>query len=132
MASRIEYIGSPEVRQRQPRREDLAKLVFIRLLSCPICAGRPVDPMHLRAGNRLLGKRAVGVGEKPDDVWTIPGCRTHHDEQHGMNELEFWRSHNIEPFAFALALHVAYEADDLERALSIVAEHRHRAMGITI
>lgn len=130
MASRIEYVGDQsETRQRQPRRKDGAYLLFLKLLSCPICGKKPVDPAHLRAGNRLLGKRAVGVGEKPDDAWANPLCRKHHDEQHATNELEFWRSHAINPFQFALALHAAYEADDLERAESIVVEHRMLAIG---
>lgn len=132
MASKIEYVGDP-TRQRQPRQKDDGYLAFVRKLSCPICAARPVDPAHIRVGNRLLGKRSVGVAEKSGDSWAVPLCRTHHDEQHAVgDELRFWASHNIaNPFQFALALHAAYDADDLERANSIVAEHRHLAMAIT-
>lgn len=134
MSYRIEYVGDP-TRQRQPRREDLAKLQFIRLLSCAICARRPVEAAHLRIHNRLLGKRQSGTAEKPDDIWTLPLCggpEGHHAEQHRIgDELRFWASHNIaNPFQFALALHAAYDADDLERANSIVAEHRHLCLGL--
>lgn len=129
MSHRIEYVGDQgRVRQKQPRQKDKPHLAFVRSLSCVVCGKKPVDPMHLRAGNRLLGKRAVGVGEKPDDRWVISGCRAHHDEQHGMNELEFWASHHINPFQLALALYAASVANDLELAESIVAEHRILAM----
>lgn len=133
MASRIEYIGDQgDTRQRQPRRKDGAKLIFIRLLSCPICGKKPVEAAHLRVACRLYGKRPVGTAEKPDDVWTSPLCPDHHREQHGLgDERVFWLDHNIaNPFALCLALHAAYEADDLERAEQVVAEHRNLAMGI--
>lgn len=132
MASRIVYTGDQEpTRQRQPRRKDEGYLDFVRKLSCPICGAKPVDPAHLRTANRLLGKRPVGVGEKNDDQYVLPLCRSHHDVQHGMNELEFWRSHNISnPFQFALALFACYVSKDMERAETVVAEHRLLAMGI--
>lgn len=133
MASRIEYIGDQgDTRQRQPRREDGAKLIFVRLLSCVICGRKPVEAAHLRVASRLYGKRGVGNSERPDDVWVAPLCAGHHrgnGGQHTMNELEFWRSHNIaNPFALCLAIHAAYEADDLARAEQVVAEHRILAM----
>lgn len=60
--------------------------------------------MHLKAGLLFYGKRDTGGGEKASDKWTLPGCRRHHDEQHDMDEMEFWRSHGIDPHLLALIL----------------------------
>lgn len=131
MAFRIvTKIEKPPPGRKRPRVVNNQHLAFIRKLPCVICATRPVDPAHLRAGCRLLGKRPVGVAEKPDDKWTIPACRNHHDEQHAMGELDFWKRYNIDPFQLALALYAASLAEDLDLAETIVAEHQMRAMGL--
>lgn len=130
MASRISYepIVGLVPRQRRPRIEDGQHLAFIRQLSCVICGATPCDPAHLRAGNLLIGKRAVGVAEKPDDVFCAPLCRHHHDEQHSMREIVFWRSYGIaNPWQLALALFAASVAKDIERAELILAQHRMSA-----
>lgn len=126
MASRIEYIPHEEpVRQRRPRQTDERHLRFIRKLPCAVSGMRPVDPAHLRAGCLLVGKRPVGVGEKPSDRWTIPLHRSEHDVQHRMNELAFWRYRGIDnPFQLALALFAASVAEDFELAENILAQHR--------
>lgn len=110
-------------RSRQPRVNSESHLAFIRQLPCVITGTRPVDPAHLRAGNRLLGKREVGVAEKADDKWTTPLSRAAHDEQHSMNELIWWRSYGIEnPWQLCLALWAC--SGDLEKGEAIVAQHR--------
>lgn len=125
MGSRIAYTGGATPRGREPRAKSLSHLAFIRSLPCVLCGILPVDPAHLRAGNPLYGKRPVGAGEKPDDIWTTPLCRKHHDEQHAGSEVYFWLHYGIDnPWALALALSAASIAGDLERAERIVAEHR--------
>jgi hypothetical protein len=44
------------------------------------------------------------MAEKPSDKWALPLCNRHHREQHSMNELEFWKSHGIDPFMLAIKM----------------------------
>lgn len=95
--------------QKQPRIKCESHLDFIRSLSCCVCLAPPPtggsnDPMHLKAGSLFYGKRDTGGGEKASDKWTLPGCRRHHDEQHNMDEMDFWRQHGIDPHLLALIL----------------------------
>lgn len=47
------------------------------------------------------------MGERPDDKWAVPMCRSHHrigrDSQHANNELQWWMSHGKNPFETAIA-----------------------------
>lgn len=96
------------LRQREPRVEDPAYLAYVRTLPCLICRRPGSDPAHLRTGSRQYGKPPTGMGEKPSDRWVLPLCRTHHDDQHRNNELEWWRRQGIpDPFAIAVALYAA-------------------------
>ena len=38
------------------------------------------------------------MAEKPSDKWAVPLCNRHHREQHGMNEMDFWKCNGINPF----------------------------------
>lgn len=96
-----------ELRQREPRVEDPAWLAEVRKMPCTICKRPGSDPAHIRAAAPQYGKRYTGKAEKPDDKWTLPLCRPHHDEQHSMNEIAFWSSYSIDPFALAIALYAA-------------------------
>ena len=93
-------------------------LKWLRTLPCVVCGKRGnIHAAHLRAASPRYGKLAVGIGQKPDDCWTIPLCLSHHllgeDAQHHHNELAFWRSHDIDPFALALSLWRASGDDEL-------------------
>lgn len=94
---------------RQPREENPAYLAYVRTLPCLVCARPgPNDPAHLRSAARQYGKRLTGMGEKPDDKWVLPLCRTHHEDQHRNNELRWWARMGFpDPFAVALALYVS-------------------------
>lgn len=109
---------------RSPREHDDPHLRLIRQLPCSIrgCRSSWIDAAHVRAGNLDIGKRHVGAAEKPSDSWTVPLCRVHHREQHSMGELEFWRSHGIDPFELALALS---EAADVEEGQTILWLTQH-------
>jgi hypothetical protein len=110
------------LRQKEPRKENPRHLAFVRMLPCAICGTYGVDPAHLRTGNRALKKPETGMGEKPSDMWTIPLCRSHHDEQHTGNETAFWQGKGINPFTLCMDL---YEATgDEERALAVLRSHR--------
>ena len=95
---------------RTPRIKSEGHLAFVRRLPCVCCiheigGTRAAEAAHVRAPSARHGKQMTGKGEKPDDRWTIPLCRVHHDEQHSMNELEFWQHFPIDPFLLALVLH---------------------------
>jgi hypothetical protein len=99
------------LRQRQPRIEDPAWLAVVRQMPCLVCGYPRSDPAHLRTKAPQYGKRECGMGEKPDDRWVLPLCRTHHDEQHRRNELAWWASKGIpDPFAVAIALYATRPA----------------------
>jgi hypothetical protein len=100
--------------QRQPRIEDPTYLAYVRTLPCVVCnkAG-PSDAAHLRSASLWYGKRQTGLGEKPDDKWTLPLCRYHHTEQHSGNELSWWARIGVgDPFAIAVTL---YESRPVRR-----------------
>jgi hypothetical protein len=94
--------------QRQPRVEEPAYLAYVRTLPCLICRRLGSDPAHLRAAAPQYGKRQCGMGEKPDDCWALPLCRTHHDDQHRINEMRWWARHGFhDPHAVAIALYAS-------------------------
>ncbi len=102
----------PELRQRQPRVTDPAFLKFVRTKPCCSCGKPPPSQAaHIRMANLTLGKRAVGVGERPDDKWSIPMCsRCHLGEQHRTGERLFWQRHRADPFQTAMNLYKEYQA----------------------
>lgn len=105
-------------KQRRPRERDEGHLAFIRLLRCCLCGAPGPDPAHIRSASNLHGKREVGGGEKPADKWTVPLCRTHHDEQHAAgDELKWWASKQIDPFGLALSLYAASGDDEIAEAI---------------
>jgi hypothetical protein len=109
--------------RKRPRVENRNHLAFIRKLPCVVCGTRRnVEAAHVRMGNPLYGKRQAGMAEKPDDKFSVPLCAAHHDEQHSMNEAEFWKALAIDPLRLALALFDS--TGDEERAEAIIRSHR--------
>jgi hypothetical protein len=101
-------------KQKRPRERDNNHLAFIRSLRCCICGAQGPDPAHIRSANPIYGKRETGGGEKASDKFTVPLCRTHHDEQHSAgNELTWWASKGIDPFGLALSLYAATGDDEI-------------------
>ena len=90
---------------RRPRVHSEKHLDFVRSLPCVVC-GDPTttEAAHIRFGFEAIGKRPVGIGEKPDDLWTVPLCSAHHRMQHQSNERNFWQAFNRDPILIALAL----------------------------
>jgi hypothetical protein len=105
-------------KQKRPRIEDKAHLAFIRTLRCCICGAPNPDPAHIRTASPVHGKRETGGAEKASDKWTVPLCRTHHDEQHAAGtELSWWASKGIDPFGLALALHSASGDEEIAEGI---------------
>ena len=95
-------------------------LDFIRSLPCVVCGNNiSTEAAHVRFGDRRAAKRPTGMGERPDDTWTVPLCGEHHREQHAMGEQRFWRLHGIDPIFVSLAL--ARAAGDYEAGAQIVS-----------
>jgi hypothetical protein len=110
--------------RRRPRIEDRNHLAFIRSLPCVVCGTRRnVEAAHVRLGSPLYGKRQAGMAEKPSDNFSLPLCPPHHDEQHAMNEADFWSALAVDPLKLALALFDA--TGDSERAEAIIHSHRN-------
>jgi hypothetical protein len=95
--------------QRQPRRHDPGYLRWLSKRPCCVCGtAPPSDACHIRFASLAYGKREVGMGEKPDDRWSLPMCRACHVKQHGMNEKDFWRERHILPLLLAQKFYSEY------------------------
>ena len=104
-----------ELRQRQPRVECEGYLTFIRNFPCCVCNMRqPSEAAHVKLACPTLGKRAVGMAEKPDDKWSVPLCsgchRTDNDAQHAGSEESFWIRTGKYPLQLAADLYARYLA----------------------
>jgi len=71
------------------------------------CGGR-IDPAHIRY-NDGPGRQNPGGARKNHDRHCNPLCRTHHDEQHRMNERTFWSRLGKDAYATAAAHYAAYQ-----------------------
>lgn len=95
------------MRIKHPRSHEMAHLRYIRQLPCVVCLNDiQTEAAHIRFGDMRAGKRYTGMGEKPDDKWTLPLCNAHHAEQHRVGEDHFWRKHGIDPLRTAAFLHM--------------------------
>ena len=107
-----------QLRQRQPRETDAKFLAFIRTLPCCACGIRyEVQAAHIRMGSVKHGKRQTGMGERPDDKWTLPICAHDHlngpQSIHRAGEEKFWQRIGIDPFALAIRLYADFKGERL-------------------
>ncbi|MGY3234458.1 hypothetical protein ACVMAJ_001348 [Bradyrhizobium sp. USDA 4448] len=89
-----------------PRKRSKAHLLFVRERPCLVCQQTPSDAHHLKfAQPRALGR-------KVSDEFTVPLCRTHHQElhRHG-NERAWWANLQIAPLPVAQGLWAASPAN---------------------
>ena len=110
-----------ELRQRRPRVKDADHLAWIRTLPCIVSGRRQgIEAAHIRYSDQRFAKRQVGIGEKPDDCWTVPlhheMHRTGSDAQHSSNERAWWRARGIDPVVVAAALY-SVSGDDMAARL---------------
>lgn len=104
------------------RIEDPRHLAFIRLLPSVVSGEYGCEACHIRAGSAVHKKVWTGAGRKPDDAWCLPLTPAEHRTQHSMDELAFWRSHEIDPFELAVRL---YEVSgDVQAAEQIIRKVR--------
>lgn len=90
---------------RRPREKSDNHLKFVRALPCVVCGNNiETEAAHVRFASDRAGKRSVGIGEKPDDKWTVPLCGAHHREQHHIGERRFWAQYGISPISVAAFL----------------------------
>lgn len=83
------------------RVEDPAHLAFVRTLPSIISGKMPCEACHIRTGSAKHRKKQTGIGQKPDDCWTLPMTPEEHRAQHSTNEMDFWRQFGIDPFDVA-------------------------------
>lgn len=117
-------VGRPSVKRR-PRDRNNDHLAFVRRLGCVVCGTHAnVEAAHVRMAFPLLGKRETGKGEKPDDRWSLPLCKRHHEHQHIDGEQDFWSRVNVNPCDLALAIWGCTGDDDT--AETIIRLQRER------
>ena len=108
---------------RQPRQKNEAHCNFIRQLPC-LCCGNNIqtEAAHVRFAERLVCKRQTGMQERPDDAFVVPLCGRCHQEQHKMNEREFWKRKGIDVIKACLALW--YWTGDADACAVVIAATR--------
>ncbi len=99
-----------QLRQRQPRIKDERFLTYIRGKRCCACGSLTnIQAAHLRGARPDLGKRPTGMGERPDDKWSIPLCSNCHLDSpaavHKIGEARFFEKMSFDPFELAVALY---------------------------
>lgn len=107
---------------KTPRERDDVHLMAIRQCLCVGCGSTDrVEAAHVRLASGAHNKKS-GMGEKPDDKWTVPLCQVCHRKQHNMGELTFHHDLGINPVLMAIELYAA--SPDIQAMRAIVARHR--------
>ncbi|MGH6725120.1 MAG: hypothetical protein ACREB8_01075 [Pseudolabrys sp.] len=114
------------LRQRRPRVQDAAHLAWIRTLPCLVTGRREgIEAAHVRYSDPRFAKRQAGIGEKPDDRWTVPlhheTHRTGPEAQHNSNERAWWVARGIDPVMVAAALYANSGDDDAAHQILLTA-----------
>lgn len=101
------------------RRHNEKHLAFIRTLPC-ICCGdnTATQAAHVRYSDARIAKTNPGVGQKPDDCFTLPLCQVCHSAQHRMNEPSYWARKNIDPVLVSLRLYSI--SGDVNEAMKVI------------
>jgi len=112
--------------QRRPRRGNEKHLQFMRSgRPCMICGDTNSEPHHIKfADARVLKPQSSNIGMKADDRFTVPLCRTHHEQAH-RGERKFFESYHTDAVLMALALHsISGDAEEADRLIMFAAASR--------
>src|SRR6516165_2535998 len=98
------------------RKRSKAHLAFVASQPCVICKASPCDAHHLKIA------QPRSLGRKVSDEFTVPLCRTHHQElhRHG-NEANWWADMQVAPLPVAKEL---WEVSPAHSASKSLALHR--------
>ncbi len=78
------------------RRRNKAHLAFVSEQPCLICNRTPCDAHHLKFAQPNT------LGRKVSDEFTVPLCRTHHNDLHrNGNEMAWWADLHVSPIEIA-------------------------------
>lgn len=82
-----------------PRRRSKVHLAFVRSQSCLVCRKSPADAHHLKFA------QSQTLGRKVSDEFTVPLCRSHHQDLHRYgDERAWWANMQILPLPIAKEL----------------------------
>ena len=127
---------------RSPRQIDKLYLETVRRLPCVICGfwdeEYPCHAAHIRYADDHACKPITGMGQKPDDRWTLPLCPDRFDHkgchmrQHSYgDERAWWREQRLDPIRICQELWDAYNAGPtkgrLERMQNVIFSQWWRA-----
>lgn len=106
---------------RNPRERDEEHLAAVRQCICLSCGKNPAgEAAHIRMASAVYGKRESGIGEKPDDKFTVPLCHECHMEQHAIGERPFFEAIGISPLSTAgLLYHVSPNVSAMRAACRV-------------
>ena len=108
--------------QKRPREHNQLHLRLIRSLPCLCCLDNiSTEAAHIRYSDSRIAKVNAGVGQKPDDKFTVPLCGECHRKQHSGSERKFWAAQGMDPILIALALYAARDTEEME--LIVRAQH---------
>ena len=81
------------------RKRSKVHLAFVASQRCVICKASPCDAHHLKIA------QPRSLGRKVSDEFTVPLCRTHHQELHREgNEANWWANMQVAPLPIAKEL----------------------------
>lgn len=104
--------------KHEPRERDEEHLELVRLCSCVGCGRRPAgEAMHIRLTR--FGKPITGMGLKPSDRYTLPGCHECHMTSHREGEVTYYEQLGIDPLKTADDLYAASPDGDKMEAVII-------------
>lgn len=88
--------------------KDDGHLRYIRGLPCLLCNDNTsTECAHIRYADPRVAKPISGMGNKSDDIYTVPLCGQHHRDQTNYgNERAWWAKRGVDPIAIAQALYI--------------------------
>jgi hypothetical protein len=113
-------------RIKRPRAESKSHLEFVGRLPCLICGDDTrTEAAHIRMASAKFAKSESGIGQKPDDAFTVPLCSDCHARQHDVGEEIFWSSMTApKDDPLDIALRIWKYSGDYESATLVIKNAR--------